>query len=287
MSEPSDQLGPPSWHGTVVHSTTQNGTPRLPSGLPDYPANPMIDPQHVWIGGPSGTSYLTSSQKRRIKSYCASRDGLKCMYCKQHDESLRFMTVHHVDRNTGNNYSDNLQNLHWDCNIDARYGKVPRRLEAQRVGIEYTHPPKNADAQLATTRDEILADKTVTVSTRLNIEHEFEFRKSCFKAVLDMFDPAVDDPEKFMGRHGLMAYAMEMSGSSSDAAYGYMKKLFAPRVGPLKQEKEGKVHTVKFRHPGDMKLGLDDLMAKYPKEGQSFRAPEEGLDSRRPEESKP
>ena len=192
------------------------------------------------------------------------------MYCHLM-EDYRTLVIHHVDRIIANNWSDNLQLLHWDCNIDVRWGLPSRRLSNAPATIR-PPTPKTTDEALSTHRTEVLEDKTTTSAQRTNLENEIEFRKACFQATLDMQDPAVVDRDKFMGRRGMMSYAMEVSGASQDAAYGYVRRLFAPRKGPLVEEPDvySKLKLVQFRDTKDYKLTVDQLVAKYPKEGQAY-----------------
>ena len=237
-----------------------------------FPSNPSIDQEHLWLGGPTGSAYRTEAQDRNIKQHCIKRDGMKCMACKMEATFPMELWIHHVDRNIQNNFSDNLQLMHPDCHRDTHSGRPLRRLSAYYLSRLGTPTPTTPPTQLGTRRDELLDNPTTTTNTRLNIEHEVPFRRACFKAVLDMFDPVVVDPEKFLSKLGLRRYAMAKSGSSKDASYGYMESLFAPRIGPLIVEKEE--NTVKFRNAGDQKLTVEQLMERYPKEGTDNRMEE-------------
>lgn len=239
--------------------------------MPDYPPNPGVDQQHAWLGGPKGSSYRTEAQSRRIKEYCSRRDGAKCVWCGRVEDDLRFFEVHHVALPVSNNYSDNVQLMHPQCNKDARWGHP----KSQAVFVHRTPTPRTEGAEhagLLPSSLERLGDERTTPSQATNLENEVEFRRAAFKAVLEMYDPAFKHPDKYLNRRELMSCCMEVSGASQDAAYGYVRRLFAMRVGPLVEETElgGKIKTAKFRHAGDDRLTLEQLVAKYPKEGNAY-----------------
>lgn len=254
------------------------GTPKNRQPPLEAPVNPLLDKAHVWLGGLKQTNYRTPGQTRRIKAYCLHRDGYKCMYCLLPAQEYE-LQVHHVRdaqgrTNIQNQWSDWVQLFHPDCNVDERWGRSARRLAP---AINYpqlsTPSPKKETAELLLPETRQLRDDDrSSPGLILNIDHEPEFRRACFVATLKMADPGFKDLEKYMNKRQMMAYAMELSGASRDAAYGYISKLFAMQIGPLIEVPElgGKMKTVKFRNAGDYKLDDEKLMAKYPKEGQAY-----------------
>jgi hypothetical protein len=207
-----------------------------------------------------------------MKNWCAKRDGLKCMYCGLPAQFPGELVLHHVDHRVFNSYSDNVQLYHADCNVDERWGRPSRRLTGRDPLLCTPAPKKDTAELLLPETGEILADERTTPSQATNIYNETEYRRACFKATLDMYDSSITDADKYMSRRQMMSYAMEVSGASQDAAYGYNRRLFAPRVGPLLvlPELDGKIKTVRFRDPKDYKLTIEQLMRKYPKEGQAY-----------------
>ena len=234
-----------------------------------FASNPSVDKEHFWLGGPSGSSYRSDAQNRRIKDHCTRRDGQICTGCKAEEQFLQELHVHHIDGNNKNNFSDNLQLMHESCHHDVTFGVPIRRLAPNASPRVCSPAPQNATAQLGTLRKEILADSTSTSSTRLNVLHEVPFRRACFEAVHNMYDPAILGDEKFLNRLALKSYACEKSGASGDSATDYMNRLFAPIIGPLVMNEEE--NCVGFRFTKDQNLSVEELEARHPKEGQNMR----------------
>lgn len=110
---------------------------------PRYPPNPLVDKAHEWLGGPQFGPRLTPAQKNRMKRYGEKRDGRRCMGCGKPVEDILKLTVHHVDGNPGNNYSDNVLIMEWECNNAAQHGTIPPTgILGSPVSSLPTSPPK-------------------------------------------------------------------------------------------------------------------------------------------------
>lgn len=207
----------------------------------------------VWLGGRGPR--LTPSQRRRIREFCIKRDGTRCMICGR-DADLASLEIDHKDGNAGNNLASNLQLVHHSCNSKQwnrmfSMGKLPSVQGKREKGLQA--------AYIDSTSPEVI----------LNREYEPTFRRYCFEQVRK-----VKVENGSLSKQQLRILAREFVGCSQQTSYSYMERLFAPN-GPFieKQDIYAGTFYVDFRDPRDINLSLEELTAKYPKEGRRRAEP--------------
>ncbi|MGD0330229.1 MAG: HNH endonuclease [Nitrososphaeria archaeon] len=206
----------------------------------------------LWLGG-RGTR-LTPAQKRRIKDFCIKRDGSRCMICgREEKDAWNNLQIDHKDGNAGNHLASNLQLAHQRCNT-MQWNKMFQNR--QQVSCQ----PKREIGVLAPSPEYQPTSPEVV----LNMEYEPVFRRFCFAKAKEA---KLNGPT--VSRTDLRILARNYVGCSLQTAYSYMERLFAPN-GPFVEKNDyctGLLY-VDFRDPKDINLGLNELEAKYPKEGQ-------------------
>lgn len=73
-------------------------------------------------------------------------------------------------------------------------------------------------------------------------------------------------------------FLREFVGCSGPTSYSYDERLYAPDIGPLLEDYDrlDGSYFVRFWNYGDYNLTVDELVQKYPKEGQRFSQPING-----------
>ena len=155
--------------------------------------HPKRDPAaRHWLGAKKGGGYRTPKTTARIQQYCIERDGLRCQHpqCPNPDEDIGRLEINHIDKNDGNNYSDNLERMHVGCNKAYKNDSDPRKnCLSQQSTHTQTNAPEQLTAPLERQRDEIREDPTTTRNQLTNLQHEPAFRKACLKLQLAMYQP--------------------------------------------------------------------------------------------------
>ena len=131
--------------------------------------------------------------------------------------------------------------------------------------IPFSSSPISSFAALRARREEIRDDPTTSTGTRLNLDHEVDYRR----AVMGFLLKGVTHPEYRFTRAEANASAREVSDSGRDAAYGYMARLVS-HEGPVSDRDPVTQRKVPlyFKDLADYRLSPEELEAKYPKEGR-------------------
>lgn len=238
-----------------MESTIQSKK-RLPTPLRE-------EEQDTWLGGRS--SRLTQPQKKRIKEFCLKRDGEKCMLCgKEVNDPWIELQIHHKDGLAHLHWASNLELAHASCNSkenNRMYWKD--KLTMQGVSVQTQRERKNG---VLTPRFEELPIASPEV--KLNMEYEPFYRRTMFKLVKDS-----KNGKDNITRKQARITVREIVGCSQQTSYSYDERLYDSPVSPLLQEPDALDGTlfIRFRDYKDFNLSIDELEAKYPKQGQRFR----------------
>ena len=205
--------------------------------------------QYIWLGGTGPR--LTDAQKKRIRVYCVNRDGPKCMICGRDADTLH-LEIDHINGDACNNSAANLRLAHHSCNSRA----WNRSIAVQKLSGQ----PKREKGLLAPQ----LELEPTSPEVRLNREYEPPFRRFCFQKVRES-----KISETTLSRGQLRLDARDYVGCSQQTSYSYMERFFSSN-GPFVEKRDVYANTtyIDFRDAKDVNLTLEDLEAKYPKEGR-------------------
>jgi hypothetical protein len=259
------------WASRIAH---QGKAPLWPQPINTRSGEPKLTQQleDKWLGGPSGSPRYTPKQRRDMINMSVQRNGhvgCNCEGCPVHPGQKCFLwtlpegvnlfkvlTPQHLAKGPGDHHLSNVDAFCGPCNKNAE------QLYAQHT-IPHTHTHSDAAETLAVLearREEIRQDPTTSSGKLLNLDHEVDYRRFMFQFVKE---------GRRYTRSQANASARELSDSGRDAAYGYASRLFSD-VGPLTDlhPVTKKKDLVRFKEPGDYKLTLEELEARYPKEGR-------------------
>lgn len=225
-----------------------------------------LDP---WLGGK--TPRYTPKQRNDMIDASIRRNGHRgcnCSGCKAHGGSCpfwilpeavdvhRFLTPQHGPMGPADHHLSNLDAFCFMCN-----NNTPAAYAQHTLTHTPTHTPDAAAtlAALEARRDEIRDDATASAGTKLNLDHEPAYRRFMFSYAKKATFTAAD------AHHS----ARELSDTGRDAGYSYRAKLLSS-AGPLtdRDPVTKKRDALRFKDPEDYRLSLDELEAKYPKEGR-------------------
>lgn len=238
--------------------------PELGSVHPAHEESPHV----VWLGSPKGPSYrssrLTGPQKRKIKGFCLGRDGSKCGWCRrgmpENDRS-----IHHIDHDSTNHYSTNLELMHLKCNMKEVAASKRSVVSTQvRSGMD-THIPKSLQN---------------TEPIAINQAKEPIFRQCVFERIKKDKEKGnqyrSQDGYDFSTRSkkDLVSSASGFARVSVTTGKRYMVKLVSPNSPNLRElhmplivMKDGDDEYVAFWNTKDYDLSIPELLAKYPMNG--------------------
>jgi hypothetical protein len=220
-----------------------------------------------WLGG--STAKVTPAQRRRMIDACITRDhihGCSCEGCKAHPDVpcplrviplevdvYRYLTPQHLEKGPADHHLSNLKAFCDPCNKNA-----PRMYPLPTPHTP-THTATDTLAALEAVRDEIREDPTTSSGKKLNLDHEVDYRRNMIRFAMKG-DYLLTDAHNS---------ARELSDSGRDAAYGYRARLLSTE-GPLtdKDPVTKKKAYLQLKEPSDYRLSLEELEAKYPKEGR-------------------
>ena len=225
--------------------------------------------QDPWLGG--STDRYTENQRRRMITAAVERNGhvgCNCEGCPVHPgrrcflwvlpegvNLFKVLTPQHLSRGPGDHHLSNVDAFCGPCNKNTA-------LYPQHT----PHTPTHTDAAdtlatLEALREEIREDPTTSSGKKLNLDHEVEYRGHMFRFLVE---------GKRYSRSQAHASARELSDTGRDAGYAYASRLFSD-AGPLTDAHPtvpGKRDVVRFKDPADYRLTVDELQAKFPKEGR-------------------
>ncbi len=228
-----------------------------------------------WLGG--STARYTEPQRRAmigeaLKTYephtgcqcdnqrCPVHPGAPCPFAvlPASVDRYKVLTPQHLGQPSDHHLSK-IRAFCQPCNRNApRTAPWPQHTSHTHT---HTEEARTTLAALKAARQEIRDDPTTSSGKKLNLDHEVEYRGHMFRFITE--------GRKYT-RSQANNSARELSDSGKDAAYGYAARLFSDE-GPLTDENPtvaGKKDVVRFKDPADYNLTLEELEAKYPKEGR-------------------
>ena len=204
---------------------------------------------NLWLGGRGAR--LTPSQKKRIREFCLKRDGIKCMLCGREVDALS-LEIDHKDGNAANHFASNLQLVHHSCNS----------REWNRTSLSVQQASDQCKREKGVLAPHVTREPT-SPEVLLNREYEPMFRRYCFHKVRESKTSGTT-----LTRGELRIDTREYVGCSQQTSYSYFERLFAPN-GPFVEKPDYFINTtyVDFRDSKDVNLTVEELEAKYPKDG--------------------
>lgn len=227
---------------------------------------------HVWLGGQSAR--LTQHQKKIIRQHCITRDTSKCMICSREEPNSDLtLVIDHIDGNPSNHMfcmcdvsckSNNLRLAHQSCNSRQYHRSI--QLSAQHERERTMMAPQQQQQRQQQNNNTYEARLPKSAEIVLNEEYERLFRRYCFKLLKEKIAD-----KKPISKKDMRITAREFTGCSLQSSYSYTERLYSP-LGPFKENEDlySGARYVTYQDIKDFNMTLEELEAKYPKEGKRY-----------------